>query len=135
MEQSIVSVRVGLSYDPLRLSSRSLDLSIRTFLLSLAEMPLLGRTGSHQGKMGVLIVSKSICDTVFNALTTTHHINITLASIASHTCTKFFNTTHSLFFLFNIALKLFHSHTTQRPTLHHFIDRPSPPLITNGHIT
>ena len=28
MEQSIVSVRVGLSYDPLRLSSRSLDLSI-----------------------------------------------------------------------------------------------------------
>jgi len=54
MEQSIVSVRVGLSYDPLRLSSRSLDLSIRTFLLSLAGSPLLGRIGGQQGEEGVV---------------------------------------------------------------------------------
>ena len=54
MEQSIVSVRVGLSYDPLRLSSRSLDLSIRTFLLSPAGSPLLGRTGGQHGEEGVV---------------------------------------------------------------------------------
>ncbi len=54
MEQSIVSVRVGLSYDPLRLSSRSLDLSIRTFLLSLAGSPLLGRIGGQQVEKGVV---------------------------------------------------------------------------------
>ena len=54
MEQSIVSVRVGLSYDPLRLSSRSLDLSIRTFLLSLAGSPLLGRTGGQHGEERVV---------------------------------------------------------------------------------
>ena len=52
MEQSIVSVRVGLSYDPLRLSSRSLDLSIRTFLLSLLTELLLGRQSGEQQEGG-----------------------------------------------------------------------------------
>ena len=81
MEQSIVSVRVGLSYDPLRLSSCSLDLFFyRTFLPPHISISFFLLTGWQVIRKNVKLVMDK-----FEGTHLVGPIYIKIKSIESHT--------------------------------------------------